>query len=588
MKTFPRRTFLKSAAASSLLCAAGPLRGVAAPAGAVLQEVGYGAAHLTGGPLQQQYLAVRAHYLALDNDRLLKVYRQRAGLPAPGVDMGGWYDRNGFVPGHALGQYISGLARLGASTGDQACRQKVQELVRGFTATLGAQNQSILRPESNQWVCYTLDKHLAGLVDAVQLAGVTEAQETLLRTFAGARALLPSQGRDRIGKKEPPYDETYVMPETLFAAHALTGEAALYELAQRYLLRREFFEPLARGDDPFPGQHAHSHAIALSSGGRAYFELQDARYRDALQHAFTLLTTQQQYASGGWGPNETFITPGRGELYASLSTTVDHFETPCGAYAATKLARYLLRMTGDSRYADYLERVVYNTILAVRMPDDDGDYPYYSTYGTRARKTYYPSKWPCCSGTLVQTVADYVLNLYFTAADGVYVSMYAPSVLTTRVGVNRLRLVQETSYPASDEILIRIDESPATPWALHLRIPAWASGASVAINGTVQPAAPGRFLRLARRWKPGDSVRLVLPQSFRTESIDELHPETAALMRGSVLYASLNATTPELPPLLGTSTLHGVGPSQYQQQGRLFVPFYTVQQQTYSVYHTLR
>jgi hypothetical protein len=64
-----------------------------------------------------------------------------------------------------------------------------------------------------------------------------------------------------------------------------------------------------------------------------------------MRNAFLLLTTQQQFASGGWGPNETFLTPHRGELYNSLSTTVDHFETPCGSYAATKLARYLLRTT---------------------------------------------------------------------------------------------------------------------------------------------------------------------------------------------------------------------------------------------------
>ena len=60
--------------------------------------------------------------------------------------MGGWYDLNGFVPGQRLGQYISGLARFGASTGDTACHEKVHDLVEGFAATLGPDNQTILRP----------------------------------------------------------------------------------------------------------------------------------------------------------------------------------------------------------------------------------------------------------------------------------------------------------------------------------------------------------------------------------------------------------------------------------------------------------
>ena len=63
-----------------------------------------------------------------------------------------------------------------------------------------------------------------------------------------------------------------------------------------------------------------------------------------MQNAFTLLTTQQQFASGGWGPNETFMNHTRGSSTTASGTTVDHFETPCGSYAATKLARYLLRI----------------------------------------------------------------------------------------------------------------------------------------------------------------------------------------------------------------------------------------------------
>jgi hypothetical protein len=149
------------------------------------------------------------HYLALSNDRLLKVYRQRAGLPAPGTDMGGWYDLDGFVPGHALGQYISGLARIGASTGDAACHVKVHELVEGFGATLGPDNQSILRPQTNLWICYTLDKHFCGLIDAATLSHADEAKPLLDRVLAGSQPLLPAKGRDRIGKKNPPYDETF-------------------------------------------------------------------------------------------------------------------------------------------------------------------------------------------------------------------------------------------------------------------------------------------------------------------------------------------------------------------------------------------
>lgn len=590
-----RRSFVKVAAAFAV---APPLTADAASdSREPLRQFDYADVQLTGGPFAAQYHALHAHYLALSNDNLLKVYRQRAGLPAPGKDMGGWYDLDGFVPGHSLGQYISGLARFGACTGDSASRQKVYDLVDGFAATLGQDNQSILRPQTNLWVCYTLDKHFAGLIDATRLSGLPQAKEVLNRVLAGAEALLPAQGHDRIGKKDPPYDETYVMPENLFLAGEITGNPRFQDLAKRYLLDKELFDPLASGGDPFPGQHAYSHAIALSSAAKAWLVLGDPKYKEAMRQAFTLLTTQQQFASGGWGPNETFITPHKGQLYNSLSTTVDHFETPCGAYAATKLARYLIRVTEAPKatlHADNLERVLFNTILAVKPPDSSGDYPYYSTYSGGAVKVFYPKKWPCCSGTLTQTVADYPLNIYFQSADGLYVNLYAPSRLRFSHVGRAVELTQETRYPAADNTTITMRLAGEAAFTLYLRIPSWlAQAATLRLNGreVAVPARPGTYATIHRTWHSGDRVELTLPQDFRTEPIDELHPETVALMRGPLQYVALNP-----PADLGgdrlklPAGLKQLAPQSFTENYEgtqiVFVPLYQIQNETYSSYFT--
>ncbi|QEE29869.1 twin-arginine translocation signal domain-containing protein [Terriglobus albidus] len=593
--SFTRREFLKTSAMTVVATAMGAEDAVGQSADrAPLRQLQYSEVQLTGGPFAEQYFALKAHYLSLSNDRLVKVYRQRAGLPAPGDDMGGWYDRDGFVPGHGLGQYISGMARMGATTGDDACHIKAHDLVEGFAATLGAQNVSILRPETNLWTCYTVDKHLVGLLDAGTLSKVPGTTDLLNRVFEGAKSLLPAQGRDRIGKKDPPYDETYIMPENLFAASEATGNPAFREYAVRYLLDREFFDRLARKEDPFPGQHAYSHAIALSSGGKAYLSLGDVKYRDAMRHAFRLLTMTQQFSSGGWGPNETFITPHRGELYASLSTTVDHFETPCGAYAATKLARYLLR-TGvpqDTAYADNLERVLFNTILGVKRPDSEGRYPYYSTYSPYTDKVYYKQKWPCCSGTLVQTVADYPLNIYFGADDGLYVTLYTPSRVQTQIKDVAVVLTQETQYPVDDHVMLIVNPSREATFALHLRIPGWLQRpATIRVNGKVETAnaSAGTFYALRRRWKAGDRVELMLPQEFRTESIDDRNPDVVALMRGPVQYVALNIPAVEAHAKLPLpSNLKAAGPQAYTERyaGRdaVFVPLYRIDNERYTSY----
>ena len=143
MKRDTRRYFLKKAAASSvgLLAARSyPLRameklspGIALP----LSLFGYPQVQLLDGPFREQFVHNHKTFLELNEDAMLKPFRKREGLSAPGPDMGGWYDLNGFsltrndfhgfIAGHTLGQYVSGLARAYAVTGSKETQAKVNQ-----------------------------------------------------------------------------------------------------------------------------------------------------------------------------------------------------------------------------------------------------------------------------------------------------------------------------------------------------------------------------------------------------------------------------------------------------------------------------
>src|SRR5215813_14177172 len=130
-----RRTFLAGSAACAVAA------GAARPEDRLkLREFAYPQVTLTEGPMAAMYQRMRAHFLKLDEDRLLKVYRQRVGMPAPGRDMGGWYDAEGFVPGHLIGQFTSGLARFHACTSDPESAAKVRRLVLGYAETFEKDN----------------------------------------------------------------------------------------------------------------------------------------------------------------------------------------------------------------------------------------------------------------------------------------------------------------------------------------------------------------------------------------------------------------------------------------------------------------
>ena len=97
---------------------------------------------------------------------MLKIYRQRVGLPAPGPDMGGWYDD--FCPGAHFGQYLSALARFAGVTDSDATRAKVKRLVHGLARTIDPSGKFFA---DHRYPGYTYDKLVCGLLDAHSYAG---------------------------------------------------------------------------------------------------------------------------------------------------------------------------------------------------------------------------------------------------------------------------------------------------------------------------------------------------------------------------------------------------------------------------------
>ena len=519
----------------------------------------YGAVQLLDSPLKRQFDENHAFFLNLNEDRMLKIYRQRAGLPAPGEDMGGWYDD--FCPGAHFGQYLSALARFAAITRSEPTAEKVRRLVKDLAQTMDPSGRFFV---DHRYPGYTYDKLVIGLLDAHSWVGDRNALPTLYATTRAVRphmadhALTFEEQQQRPHKDETyTWDETYTMAENLFLAWERTGDRMFFDMAKRYLLDRTFFDPLAEGQNILPGLHAYSHVNALSSGIQGYIKTGDAKYRRAVTNAVELIWQHQSFATGGWGPNETFVEPGKGQLGASLNGTHRHFETPCGAYAHFKVMRYLLALTHDPRYGDSMERTLYNTVLGALPLREDGSAFYYSDYHPDARKTYrqpiedskyrwdHDARWPCCSGTLPQVVADYGISAYLRSDEGVYVNLYVPSTLRWREG----SLTVRTDYPNADLVSIELQPLSRIEFSVHLRIPAWAGPAtSVSINGRRERIAlqPGTFVRLRRTWRPGDRLDLDLDQLIRTEPVDAQTPDRVALLRGPQVLFAISDRQPEL------------------------------------------
>ncbi len=547
-----RRQFLRTGGALAVGAAMARGRhGWAADATAMprptkLEQLNYADVQLLDGPMLEQFKQNHVLFLNLNDDSLLKPFRQLAGLPAPGEDMGGWYspspdfdppkNMTGYVPGHTFGQYLSGLARAYAATGDKETQAKVHRLVAGYAAAISPKFY-----DGYNLPAYTSDKITCGLIDAHQFAADPNALAALNKATDAVLPYLPPKALNREEMMARPHknvsftwDESYTLPENFYLAYQRGAGARYHELAIRFLEDDTYFNPLAENENVLPGLHAYSHVNALSSAMQAYLMDGSEKHLRAARNGFQFVL-DQSFATGGWGPNETFQKPGTDGLAKSLTTTHSSFETPCGAYGQFKITRYLMRVTGDSKYGDSMETVLYNTILGARPIQPDGISFYYSDYNMDAVKSDYEEKWPCCSGTFPQLTADYGVSSYFRSQKGLYVNLYVPSRVSWRQGNARVTLTQETQYPTIGESTLKLTMDRQERFAVALRISAWAGKhTTIAVNGKAADVVvqPGSWAELDRTWKSGDRVELSLDMPLRTVPLDAQHPGLVALVYG--------------------------------------------------------
>lgn len=559
MRQVSRRRFLQTSSLAAAAVAGNNLWpqmgwGAETPSVPLLSEFGYSDVILSSDLHETQLMNTHAVLMALSEDSLLKPLRQMSGLPAPGEDLGGWYDYDpdydyrkhfdrGFAPACTFGQWISALSRAYAINGDEATRQKVLRLNRLYAETISADFYI-----KNRFPAYTYDKLLLGLLDSHTYVNDPQALAILEHTTNTALPHLPGHAVEhgvpwRMDHKDDiswTWDESYTLSENLFLASQRGAGRRYYDLGLQYLDDKPWFDPLSRNEDVLNGRHAYSHVNSLCSAMMAYMVAGSEKHLHAARNAFTMLQAQS-YATGGWGPDETLRAPGSPDVYLSLTKTHNSFETPCGSYAHFKLTRYLLRVTRDSRYGDSMERVMYNTVLGAKPLEENGRTFYYSDYNYNGKRFYHGARWPCCSGTLPQVATDYRINMYLRAPQAVYVNLYMPSTLRWTENGAALSLTQEGEYPYEDHVTFTVATSRPAELTLNFRIPEWAEGASVSVNGARQKglAIPGHFAAIHREWKTGDRIELELPLTMRLESIDAQHTETVALVRGPLVLMAI-------------------------------------------------
>ena len=150
----------------------------------------------------------------------------------------------------------------------------------------------------------------------------------------------------------------------------------------------------------------------------------------------------------------------------------------------------------------------------------------------------------CCPPSVSRTIASVHALAYSRSQAALWVNLYGSNTLDN----DALKLTQETDYPWQGRVRFKIDRAPQGEFALMLRVPAWAEGASIRVNGKPgPPATAGRYAEVRRQWAAEDIVELDLPMDARLVEANPLVEENrnqAAVLRGPLVYC---LESPDLP-----------------------------------------
>ena len=506
------------------------------------------------GPCTAAMEANRGYLHSLPPDRLLHTFRVNAGLPSSAQPLGGWEAPDCELRGHfAGGHYLSAVALMYASTGDEDLKKNgdsiVAELAKcqkslnngGYLSAFPVEFFDRLRNRERVWApFYTIHKIMAGNLDMFLHTGnqqALEVTENMANWVGGYTGPLSYDHMQRILGTE--YGG---MGEVLSNLYAVTGKEYYLHTAKRFD-KKWFFDPLAAHRDELKGLHVNTHIPQVIAAARYYELTGEPYYRNIAEYFWDEVVSERSYCTGGTSNHESWNTD-PGKLAGELSTTTTE---DCCAYNMMKLTRHLFGWSPDARYMDYYERLVFNHRLGTINPED-GTMMYYLPLASGYWKTFgkpFDSLW-CCTGTGVEEYAKLTDTIYFHDDDSVYVNLYVDSNLEWPE--KGLKLAQETRFPEQQGTILTVSVKAPVQLGINLRIPYWAQGGSVKINGQTLPAfaSPSSYLTLNRVWKTGDKIELNLPMALHIDPMPDDHTVQAMMYGPLVLAGKFDPVTKDM------------------------------------------
>ena len=476
-----------------------------------------------GGWLGQRYeLTWRGNLLALNwDDDFLRPFQEKKS-------------EAGFYVG--MGKTFEGLTRFAAHTQDQqllALRRHVLDTLLPSQDPDGYLGTYL--PEvriSRLWDVHELAYILFALVSDWRLFGEAASLNAAKRL---GNHLLERLGGIPLPTEYNPGTESDLafeltmlgLDRAFLALHRATGDVRYLEFCLHRLDLETWNLPIVEG------RHGRleGHAYAYLCRCLAQIDLRETLGNDGLL-AQTHGVVDYLSARGGLLVNGAFSMS---ECWHSDQNGAGELGETCATAYWIRLCARLLCIEGSGRYGDLIERAIYNALFAAQSPDGRRLRYYVPFAGPRVywdRDTY------CCPGNFRRILAELPEIVCFTTDSGFFVNLYTPCKARILLASgSAIELIQETDYPNSGSVALRLTMTKPERFTVSLRILAWCVDYALSVGGqSIEVPVKDGFVHIKREWQGGESIGLEMKMAWRLVRGQSLQDGRAALLRGPVLF----------------------------------------------------
>jgi len=477
--------------------------------------------------------------------------RQRLLVVDTAPLLAGYQKKPGEHPwiGEHVGKWLHAATLAWAYSGDVALRQKLDAVAAaliaaqepdGYLGTYVPEKRFGLY-DGADWDVWSHKYNLIGLLTYYRYTGHKAALvasqkigDLLLATFPARKSILAA------GTHEGMAATSTLGP--MVELYRLTGDPRYLEFA-RYLVRA-YEEP--GGPDLVRSLLDRGRGVDRTANGKAYEMLSnlvglvelhrvtgDPRLRDAVLRAWTDITTNRLYLTGTASVHERF-----GAAHELPNGEDAHLGETCVTTTWIQLNTLLLAQTGEARFAEEIERSLYNQLTAAQHPHGD-DWCYYTALEGRK---HYDKGITCCHSSGPRGLALAPTVAYLTDAAGVFVNTFETSQFRFTIGGRTVELRQQSQFPFEGRSTLTVHAPAPVRFSLRIRVPAWAAPLRAG-----EAVGEGGWLVLPEReWKNGDSVALTFRLEGRVIPGDYTNYARVAYGWGPFILAADQAVNPGL------------------------------------------